>query len=446
MAGEDVTDYLYPLDITGNAITNKVEDERHTLNPPPSPEENNGEINFHFILPFAAPFYRDSVKLRHVASNRILIRGVDFAVGHKYIEASFETEGARGGIYASIMFMDPALSGQVVFDEYQTLGGNWTLDENKIFEIMSNRAVDPRTLSYEDVSGKPEQFPTLPHNHDINDMTGAAELVAAIYAVSAAVRERTQIWLDNPPHLPGDLTPELIAQYNVGIQQQFLNYYTKLQTDNKLDNLDTVLRQLIADIQNGTGTALDDYLKKDAAQLLYVLKDDMANFATKQFVNDYTYSAEEIDQMFATLNSDLQAVVEGIINLAMNQYVVDYCTTTNIALQDLPTVDGVLLTARKTVLAAFQTDARQNGMYIADAGAWRRVDYPIIEALLVKVRAGGAVFGGTQWDLTTKGAITVGTTALNFKRVGNMGKRDLFVSTSAPVAGTGVIGDVWFQI
>lgn len=201
MAGANVADYLYPLDITGYAATNKVVTERHTLNPPPRPEENDGEITFHFILPFATPFYRDSVVLRHIATGQVLTRGVHYAVGHKFIDATNETEGARGGIYGSVMFYDRALSGQVQFDSYQTLGGEWTLNENKILEILSNRMTDPRTVSYEQVSGKPNVFPPLPHDHDVNDVTGAKELIAANYEISAAIREQTAAWMANPPLL-----------------------------------------------------------------------------------------------------------------------------------------------------------------------------------------------------------------------------------------------------
>jgi hypothetical protein len=446
MAGENVTNYLYPLDITGSAVTNLVLNERQTLNPPPTPEENNGEISFHFIIPFAAPFYRDSVVLRHIASGQLLYRGIHYAVGHKFIDASKETEGRQGGIYASIMFFDPTLSGQVALEKYQTLGGTWTLNENKILEILSNRAADPRTLSFEEVAEKPDRFPALPHDHDINDVTGAKELIASNYDIAAAIRERTQDWLDNPPHLPGDMTPELIAAYNILIQQQFANYYTRGQTDGKLTDLDTTLRALIKDLQDGNSTVLDDYVTKVAGDQRYLLKNALDDYVTKTYFSDNTYSTREIDQMFADLNSDLAAVVSNTVNLVLNQYTVDSVSDTQITLADLQTIDNKVLGARTTVLAAGQVNAIENGLYVVDSGAWKRVDYPILDGLLVKVRAGGAKFGSTKWNLTTKGTITVGTTPLAFKRIGNMGDRDLFVSTALPTAAVGVVGDVWFQI
>lgn len=245
MAGEDVTDYLYPLDITGRAATNKVVNERQTLNPPPPPEEMDGEITFHFIMPFAGPFYRDSVVLKHITTGRTLNRGTDWTVGHKFVGATYETEGTRGGIWGSIMFYDRALAGQVEITEYQNLGGEWTLNENKILEIISNRLADPRTLSFEEVADKPNVFPPLPHDHDITDVTGAKELIESNYDIAAAIRERTQDWLDNPPIL-------------------FSEYYTR-------DEVDLLLEaspfETVKQVGNVAGTVSIDCLSADVFRM-----------------------------------------------------------------------------------------------------------------------------------------------------------------------------------
>lgn len=445
MAGENVTNYLYPLDTTGLAATNLVPNERHTLNPPPTPEENDGKISFHFIIPFAAPFYRDSVVLRHVASGQLLYRGVHYAVGHKFIVASKETEGRQGGVYASIMFFDPALSGQVVFEKYQTIGGEWTLNENKILEILSNRMTDPRTLSFEEVADKPNVFPPQPHNHDVNDVTGAKELIASNYDIAAAIRERTQDWLDNPPHLPGDITPELIAAYNIVIQQQFANYYTRTQTDGKLNTLDETLRALIKNIQDGNNSVLDDYLTKVDAGNTYVNKNALTDYVTKNFLNTNYYTNKEIDAMFQALNANLANLVSNAIAIGLNVYAVDYVSFTNIVLANSSAVDGKVPAVRNEILAAGQTNKTENGLYVVDAGNWKRSTWAITEGLVVRAKSGGVQYGNTKWDLLTVGAIVAGTTPLTFKRVGNLRLRDLFISAAAPDASLGVDGDIYFQ-
>lgn len=207
---DPILQYLYPEDITGAAATNKVVNEFKTLNPPKE------ELDFHWIIPAAAPFFRDTVKLYHTTTGRELIRGSDWAPGHKFVSASYELQNIKGGVYASILLMNRDLSGQIELRQYQTLGGNWTLSASKILELLDAKSVDPRFVTYDEVSGKPEVFPPVEHNHPADDLTGMRELVDATYDIAAAIRERTQDYLDNPPMLP-----EL--------------YYTRDEIDAKLD-------------------------------------------------------------------------------------------------------------------------------------------------------------------------------------------------------------------
>lgn len=189
-----VTQYLYPEDRTGAAATNKILNEGHTLNPPTEP------LDFHFLIPNATPFFRDTMVVTNVATGLPLVRGSDWFPGHKFVAASFELQNVKGGVYASILLANRNLAGQLKLS-YQTLGGAWTLDENTILAILSNRATDPRMTSYDEVSGKPTVFPPTDHNHDAADLIGMGELVDATYDVAAALRERTADWLQNPPML-----------------------------------------------------------------------------------------------------------------------------------------------------------------------------------------------------------------------------------------------------
>lgn len=193
---DPISQYLYPEDITGAATTNKVGPERQTLNPP------DEELDFHWIIPKAAPYFRDTMKLYNVVTGLELKRGIDWAPGHKFISASYETQGIKGGIYGSILLMDNTLSGQVEMRVYQTLGGTWTLDETTILELLDAKSIDPRSVAYEEVADLPDAFPPIEHPHNADDVTGMREQVDATYDIAAAIRERTQDWLDNPPLLP----------------------------------------------------------------------------------------------------------------------------------------------------------------------------------------------------------------------------------------------------
>lgn len=95
-------------------------------------------------------------------------------------------------------------------------------------------------------------------------------------------------------------------------------------------------------------------------------------------------------------------------------------TTANLAaLSGLLTVDGVVLVAGDRVLVKDQATASQNGIYVADAGAWSRAadadsNTDVTPGMTVPVEQ-GTLHADTIWELTTNGPIVLGTTALTFE-------------------------------
>ena len=102
-------------------------------------------------------------------------------------------------------------------------------------------------------------------------------------------------------------------------------------------------------------------------------------------------------------------------------------TTTNINLSSFGTgnVDGIGTVAGQRVLVKNQTNKAENGIYTVGGSAWTRAtDFDSS----TEVTAGAFVFveeGTTQadtgWVLTTDGAITVGTTQLDFTQFSGVG-------------------------
>ena len=95
-------------------------------------------------------------------------------------------------------------------------------------------------------------------------------------------------------------------------------------------------------------------------------------------------------------------------------------STSNVAtLSGFQTIDGVTFAAGNTnnrVLLTGQTTASQNGVWVQASGAWAR---PTTEGTSAELDPGaqwlvigGTVYGGTQWRMSTTGAITPGTTAI----------------------------------
>ena len=272
MAGAGVSDYFYPVDVTGFLPTNKVPPEGHTINPP---ESIPNQINYNFMIPFAGPYYRDSIKMTHVTSGRVLQRGIDWMPGHKFLSASMETEQVRGGIYLSVLFLDQTLAGQVMINEYQTLGGPWALNENKIFEIMANRAIDPRSVSYDEVAEKPEVFPPVDHQHASADFIGMTEAVLGMLGIATAVREQTNSYLKNPPVMFGLYykKSEIDIKMN-GVATKFLNFYDAPTVDQKL-----------ADLVLGSATGGDTYTKAQINTLFSATNNNFGNYYTAVQIN-----------------------------------------------------------------------------------------------------------------------------------------------------------------
>lgn len=112
------------------------------------------------------------------------------------------------------------------------------------------------------------------------------------------------------------------------------------------------------------------------------------------------------------------------------------CGTTpvggNITLSGLQTIDGVTTTLGARVLVKNQTNAAENGIYLANTGAWIRSsdadtwDELISAFLFIE---SGSSQAGTAWYCTAQPGGTLGTTAVNWSS---------FAISSSYTAGTGL--------
>lgn len=223
--------YVYPFDPHGNAITNKVSGEIQVISPP-------NWRDFYFIIPKAAPFYTDSLVITHVPTGKVLVEGVDYAAGHHFRSASRVTAKS---VYGSITFFDKTLVGVITLS-YQTVGGEWTLDEAKILQIMTDIVTNPRITTWEQVSGAPTRFPPIDHEWDVDDLVGMAEVVEKLNLIAAAILSKGDGSggvgsIDG--HLLDRSNPHQTTKTHVGLSQ-VRNYGIALQQD-ALDGLSNIL-------------------------------------------------------------------------------------------------------------------------------------------------------------------------------------------------------------
>jgi phage-related tail fiber protein len=95
-------------------------------------------------------------------------------------------------------------------------------------------------------------------------------------------------------------------------------------------------------------------------------------------------------------------------------------TTTNITLSGTQTIDGYAVQVGDRVLVKDQTDQTQNGIYVADTGAWTRATDADTGAELLGAAIlvlNGTVNPLSQWVNTNTGSITVGTTNITFTKL-----------------------------
>lgn len=172
----ETTEYLYPFDPTGTATTNKIVGEHQIISPP-------DWMDFYFIIPKIAPFFREGLKVVHQESGSELVEGIDYHLTHRFTDASVQT---AKNIYGSITFLDKSMTGAVMVT-YQCLGGRWTIDEQKAIEILSNTSLNPRVTTWEQVVGMPVAFPPIDHDWHLDDLVGMSEVVDSIVHVAEAL-------------------------------------------------------------------------------------------------------------------------------------------------------------------------------------------------------------------------------------------------------------------
>ena len=98
-------------------------------------------------------------------------------------------------------------------------------------------------------------------------------------------------------------------------------------------------------------------------------------------------------------------------------------TTAQMLLRDLPVVDGVQLADGDRVLAWFQTDPKQNGIYNAGAGPWERVkDFDGARDAVQGTRVfvtDGSLYEGIEFVVTTENPLVPGSSNIAFEPLGD---------------------------
>lgn len=189
------TTNLYPEDLNGTNPLNLITNEIHNLQPP-------GPKDFYFIIPFAAPYFVDSLEVFNVATGAKYVEGVDYLVGHRFIEAM---NSIGRPIAGSIRFMRLTITGQVRL-KYRTIGGQWGFNDKDILAELARTNLNPLMRSWGDVGTIPYAFPPYEHDQAMDTIVGSEDLqeslerIADIMEATASGTTQSHLVDYNNPH------------------------------------------------------------------------------------------------------------------------------------------------------------------------------------------------------------------------------------------------------
>lgn len=153
---------LYPLDLEGTSLRNRIDGELHTIG---RDRYRAFAVNFGF-------FYADSVTVKDRATGRLLDRGndKDYQILYFSKEITAMTMGKQevGGV---ILILNPEVGTDLEVG-YQLVGGHYANYSAAIEEAIRLLELDNRNVYWKDVLMRPDLFTPAPHVHDVGDVYG----------------------------------------------------------------------------------------------------------------------------------------------------------------------------------------------------------------------------------------------------------------------------------
>lgn len=192
----------------------------------------------------------------------------------------------------------------------------------------------------------------------------------------------------------------------------------------QIDNTDIATAAAIATSKLADGA---NFLKKEpVTNNNYYTATGILDMGTNKIINlDAPVSANDAARLVDVQNAQTGISGKDSVRVA---------TTANITLSNAQTIDGVSVVAGDRVLVKNQSTASENGIWVCAVGPWTRATDANTTG---ELRAGSFVFvsegtvnADSGWLISTDGAITIGTTAINWIQFSGAGQI---------IAGTGMV-------
>lgn len=262
----------YPHDPTGENPRNLVVNEQHILT------AENGR-DFQTVIPKFAPFFLNNFSLvfRHAATGHEepLKLGKDYYFTHLFAEAS---KSIGKPVYGSVTFLKPGLRGTLLLKKYQSLGGDWILDTQRIQAILADRIHNPRTTYWDQVANLPYRYPVINHDFNIRDFVGMGNVQEVLMRIESLLRQQTQAGLQE--HKDDRENPHGVTKHQVQLGN-VLNLPILNATTGRTDNSDDFYVT-----PRGVRAIVNHELKEPFER--FVARRDNPNQVTAEQVNSFT--------------------------------------------------------------------------------------------------------------------------------------------------------------
>lgn len=195
----------YPLDQTGTAVSNLVQNELHSVN------EAHFKDYF-FLVPNFAPFFVDNFQLNLTVGDVTtpLTEDVDFSFALQYVTG---TRVTGKPMYGAVTLHNLNMNG-ILSMTYQTIGGNQISDRLAVLTLLADKAYNPRTTIWDLLTTTPTAFPPTPHYQDYDSFFGQEEVVQALGQIRDAILQNGT--------LTADQMNNFLAVINSGVLDTFV--------------------------------------------------------------------------------------------------------------------------------------------------------------------------------------------------------------------------------
>ena len=365
---------VYPFDATGTASSNLIQNEQQPL-------YASNSLSYSLVIPTCGPYFQNSlvVSIKDPVSGivSLLQEGIDYFSSYWFISAS---RACASSIYGGISFLNNQLSG-ILSLQYQTLGGEWTVNESTIASILANLANNPRTTAWEEVvmtyknviagyftvgetylissigttdftliGSSSNQvgtqftatgpgagtgvaisltFPPTPHNWDLVDMVGMSDIVNAVNNLADKVAQSTvasENFLNAQAiQLSTPLTGYVIVEGGITPADSLITAIGKLDNANAAEtnrafSSEQQIMNIVTVLNNKFGIVNSTYQNEQQVEALIAAAPVSANISSLISTNITSLQGSltsEFNNLQANVNSEISAL-QGSLNSDFN--------------------------------------------------------------------------------------------------------------------------------